>query len=172
MPAPTSYATMLTATGDTLESIAARMGSDATAIAALNHLDPDSTLRPERPLVIPVFRPGATSTGGLIVHRGNPAQPKVALTFDIEIDEASLYGILDILHARGIKGTFFVTGHWVLAFPAAARAIVEQGHEIANHSLSHPYFSRIGLDGASKRLPASHRGPTSASPTEPPPLIL
>jgi peptidoglycan/xylan/chitin deacetylase (PgdA/CDA1 family) len=50
-----------------------------------------------------------------------------------------------------------VTGHWVLAFPAAARAIVEQGHEIANHSLSHPYFSRIGLDGAAAELEQTER---------------
>ena len=34
----------------------------------------------------------------------------------------------------------------------AARAIVEQGHEISNHSLTHPFFSRIGLDGALSEL--------------------
>ncbi len=157
LPAPTSYATMLTSAGDTLDSIAVRMGSDAAAIAALNHLDPDVAMRPDRPLVIPVYRSGAASAGGLIIKRGNPEQPKVALTFDIEIDAASLYGILDILGARGIKGTFFVTGHWVQAFPDAARAIVEQGHEIANHSLSHPSFSHIGLDGAAAELERTER---------------
>jgi peptidoglycan/xylan/chitin deacetylase (PgdA/CDA1 family) len=151
-PAPTSYATLMTAAGDTLDGIAARMGSDAAAITNLNHLDPQEQLRPERPLVIPVFRRGAAGAGGLIVPRGDPARPQVALTFDIEIDDATLYGILDILRARGIHGTFFVTGNWVRTFPDAARAIVRDGHEIGNHSLTHPYFSRIGLDGAAAEL--------------------
>ncbi|HEY3228781.1 MAG TPA: polysaccharide deacetylase family protein, partial [Roseiflexaceae bacterium] len=151
-PAPTGYATLMTAAGDTLDSIAARMGSDAAAIADLNHLDPQEQLRPERPLVIPVFQPGAAGAGGLIVPRGDPARPQVALTFDIEIDDASLYSILEILRAHSIHGTFFVTGSWVRAFPDAARAIVRDGHEIGNHSLTHPYFSRIGLDGAVAEL--------------------
>jgi peptidoglycan/xylan/chitin deacetylase (PgdA/CDA1 family) len=146
------YATFMTAEGDTLASIAARMGSDPAAIAALNHLDPQAALRPARPLVIPVFRPGEGGGGGMVIRRGNPAMPEVALTFDIEIDDTSLYAILDVLRARGIHGTFFVTGNWVRSFPDAARAIVRDGHEIGNHSLTHPYFSRIGLDGAAAEL--------------------
>ena len=152
MPIPTSFATYMTVPNDTLESIAQRMGSEAALIASLNHLDPKVPLRAERALVIPVYRPGEPGSGGQVINRGNPAEPKVALTFDIEIDQATLYSILDILRARGLHGTFFVTGHWVMAFPDAARAIVREGHEICNHSLTHPYFSRIGLDGAAAEL--------------------
>jgi peptidoglycan/xylan/chitin deacetylase (PgdA/CDA1 family) len=149
---PAGYATVLAGPNDSLETIAARMGSDAAALANLNRLAPDEPLRPERPLVVPLFRPGVAGAGGLIVNRGNPSKPQVALTFDIEIDEASLYGILDILRARGLHGTFFLTGRWVEAYPDAARAIVREGHEIGNHSYTHPYFSRIGLDGAAAEL--------------------
>jgi peptidoglycan/xylan/chitin deacetylase (PgdA/CDA1 family) len=152
MPIPTGFATYLTAPNDTLESIAQRMGSEPELIASLNHLDAKVPLRAQHALVIPVYRPGEPGLGGQVINRGNPAEPKVALTFDIEIDEATLYGILDILRARGLHGTFFVTGHWVMAFPDAARAIVREGHEISNHSLSHPYFSRIGGDGAAAEL--------------------
>ena len=127
------------------------MGSDPDAIASLNHLDPKAPLRAEHPLVIPVYRQGAGGAGGLVINRGNPAEPKVALTFDIEIDAATLYSILDIMRERNVHGTFFVTGRWVLTFPDAARAIVREGHEISNHSLTHPSFSRIGLDGAASR---------------------
>jgi peptidoglycan/xylan/chitin deacetylase (PgdA/CDA1 family) len=151
-PEPASYATYMTGPDDTLEGIAERMGSNAEAIAALNHLDPKAPLRADLPLVIPVYLPGEAGAGGLVIRRGNPAEPKVALTFDIEIDEATLYSILDILRARGLHGTFFVTGRWVMAYPNAARAIVSQGHEISNHSLTHPYFNRIGLDGAAAEL--------------------
>ncbi|MGQ9893517.1 MAG: polysaccharide deacetylase family protein [Roseiflexus sp.] len=58
------------------------------------------------------------------VRRGNCASGKVALTFDIEIDDTTLYAILDVMRQRGVKGTFFVTGRWVKCFPDAARAIV------------------------------------------------
>jgi peptidoglycan/xylan/chitin deacetylase (PgdA/CDA1 family) len=157
IPIPTGYATFLAGPDDTLESIARRMGSDAAVIAGLNHLDPNAPLRAQHPLVIPVYRRGEGGAGGLVINRGNPAEPKVALTFDIEIDEATLYSILDILRARGIHGTFFVTGHWAMAFPDAARAIVREGHEISNHSLTHPYFSRIGVDGAAAELDETER---------------
>jgi peptidoglycan/xylan/chitin deacetylase (PgdA/CDA1 family) len=152
VPSPTSFAIYLTVPNDSLEGIAQRMGSEPELIASFNHLDPLVPLRAQRALVIPVYRAGESGAGGQVINRGNPAEPKVALTFDIEIDQATLYGILDILRARGLHGTFFVTGHWVMAFPDAARAIVRDGHEICNHSLTHPYFSRIGLDGAAAEL--------------------
>lgn len=151
-PAVSGYATFMTAEGDTLESVAERMGSDAQLIAAFNHLDPHEPLRAERPLAIPVLRPGEAGAGGLVIRRGDPAKPMVALTFDIEIDDVTLYGILDTLRARGLHGTFFVTGRWVQRYPDAARAIVASGNEIGNHSLTHPFFSRIGLDGAASEL--------------------
>jgi peptidoglycan/xylan/chitin deacetylase (PgdA/CDA1 family) len=150
--APAGYATVTTGPNDSLELIAARMGSETAALANLNHLAPNEALRPDRPLVVPLFRPGVAGAGGLIVNHGHHGKPQVALTFDIEIDEASLYGILDILRARGLHGTFFLTGRWVEAYPNAARAIVREGHEIGNHSYSHPYFSHIGLDGAAAEL--------------------
>jgi peptidoglycan/xylan/chitin deacetylase (PgdA/CDA1 family) len=45
----------------------------------------------------------------------------------------------------------------VQAFPEAARAIVRDGHEIGNHSYTHPYFSRIGFDGALAELNATEK---------------
>ena len=135
-PAPNGYATYLTKADDTIDRIAQRFGGDVGAIAQLNRLDPRAPLRANHPLIIPVYRAGEPGVGGLLIDRGNPAERKVALTFDIEIDDKTLYGILDVLRARGLHGTFFVTGHWVQAFPDAARAIVRDGHEIGNHSLT------------------------------------
>lgn len=152
LPAPIGYATLLARPGDTLAAIAERMGSEAAAIAQLNRLDPSQPLRADYPLAIPIYRPAEPGAGGLVIRHANPAARKVALTFDIEIDDATLYQILEILRQRGLHGTFFVTGRWALTFPDAARAIVNEGHEIANHSLTHPYFSRIGPEGAAAEL--------------------
>jgi peptidoglycan/xylan/chitin deacetylase (PgdA/CDA1 family) len=157
LPAPIAYATLLARPDDTLAAIAERMGSDASAIVSLNHLDASAALRPDRPLVIPVYRAAEPGVGSLVIRRANPAARNVALTFDIEIDAATLYGFLDVLRQRGIHGTFFVTGRWVMAFPDAARAIVSDGHEIGNHSLTHPSFARIGLDGAASEIEQTER---------------
>jgi peptidoglycan/xylan/chitin deacetylase (PgdA/CDA1 family) len=108
-------------------------------------------------LVVPVYREGAANAGGQIVNRGNPNQPTVALTFDVEIDDTSVYSILEALRAHNMKATFFVTGRWVQAFPEAARAILHDGHEFGNHSYTHPYFSRIGYDGATEEINATER---------------
>jgi peptidoglycan/xylan/chitin deacetylase (PgdA/CDA1 family) len=157
VPEPRSYATYVTAAGDTLASIAERAGSDAAALANLNLLAPAEPLRPGRPLVVPIYGDGEPLTPAPIVGRGNSTAPNVALTFDIELDDVTLLGILDTLAAKGVRGTFFVTGDWVRRYPEAARAIVAGGHEIANHSLTHPSFATIGLDGAASELAETER---------------
>jgi Predicted xylanase/chitin deacetylase len=125
LPALIGYTVHQVAAGETLDGIAARLGSDAASIATLNAIDIEAPLRPERALAIPLFRAGEPAYGLTEpVHRGNPASGKVALTFDIEIDDTTLYAILDALRQRRVKGTFFVTGRWVKRFPDAARAIV------------------------------------------------
>jgi len=157
VPEPRTFFSTVVAAGDSLESIAGRAGSDPAALAALNRLLPGEALRPGRPLVVPVYQDGERLPSAPIIERGNPDQPLVALTFDIEIDDTSLYAILDALDARQIKGTFFVTGRWVKSFPEAAKAIVRRGHELGNHSLSHPAFSAIGPDGAINELAETER---------------
>jgi peptidoglycan/xylan/chitin deacetylase (PgdA/CDA1 family) len=151
-PTPQSHVAYVTVEGDTLESIAARAGSDLLAIAAYNRLDPYAPLRVGRPLVVPIYTPAGELPSAPQITRGNPATPRVALTFDIEIDDVALYSILDALDSRSVKATFFVAGRWVEAFPDAARAIVNRGHEIANHSFSHPSFATIGVEAAVNEL--------------------
>ncbi len=152
IPPPTGFATYLAAEGDTIDGVALRAGSDPQAILALNRMAPGEPLRTGRPLVVPIYRAGEALPEAPVIVRGNATRPEVALTFDIEIDDRTLYAFLDILAARGIKGTFFVTGRWVIAYPDAARRIVAEGHEIGNHSLTHPFFTQIGMDGVSPEL--------------------
>ncbi|WP_427173309.1 polysaccharide deacetylase family protein [Arthrobacter sp. 92] len=71
----------------------------------------------------------------------------VALTFDAGANSAALPRILQTLSDSGIHGTFFVTGAWAAAHPAEVAAIVAAGHRVGNHSMTHPYFSRLPDDG-------------------------
>ncbi|GAB4126529.1 MAG: hypothetical protein OHK0050_39460 [Roseiflexaceae bacterium] len=157
LPEPQGYVIATVSFSDTLERLANQYASQPRGIAELNSLPITETLRVGRGLVIPVYQSGATNVGGLIVARGNPKQPNVALTFDIELDQEVLLKILDLLAARQIRATFFVTGSWVEAYPNAARAIVQAGHELGNHSYSHPYFSRLADEGAQNEIEETER---------------
>lgn len=155
LPPLIGWATCLVAPGDTVTTIAERMGSDPQSLATINRVAVEDPLVVGRALAVPVYRPGEPGVGGLDVNVGRQDRPEVALTFDIEIDDTMLYQYLDILGRRGVRATFFVTGAWVSAYPDAARAIVAGGHEIANHSFSHPSFNQIGADGAIRELQAT-----------------
>lgn len=148
---PAGWSVHYVEAGDTIPALAARYGSAADALAALNRLRIGETLFPGRALMVPVYQ-GAVVTRGADVRVGRQDRAEVALTFDIEIDAASIYQILDILRQRDAYATFFVTGRWVQRFPDAARAIVAAGHELGNHSLTHPAFTRIGYDGIGNEL--------------------
>ena len=71
--------------------------------------------------------------------RGRTDTNEVALTFDD--GPASETGeILDMLNQYGLKATFFMIGRQVERFPQLARRVADCGHEIGNHSYSHPIF--------------------------------
>lgn len=75
------------------------------------------------------------------VYRGVPGRKAIALTFDDGPCE-STPELLAILAEHRVKATFFQCGANVRRLPAAAREVAAAGHEIANHSDTHPmlYF--------------------------------
>ena len=62
----------------------------------------------------------------------------VLLTFDDGPDPADTPVILDLLDQHGQKAVFFVIGQKVRRFPELAREIVRRGHELGNHTMTHP----------------------------------
>ncbi|WP_324642100.1 polysaccharide deacetylase family protein [Pseudarthrobacter sp. LT1] len=70
----------------------------------------------------------------------------VALTFDAGANAAGLPKILSALAARGVAGTFFLTGNWAANNPPAVAQIVAAGHRVANHSMTHPGFTGLSDD--------------------------
>ena len=78
-----------------------------------------------------------------LVSRATTSDKVVALTFDFGSDAGNLSRILQILADKGVKSTFFATGEAATNNPAAVRSVVTQGHEIGNHSYSHPYFTKL-----------------------------
>jgi peptidoglycan/xylan/chitin deacetylase (PgdA/CDA1 family) len=70
------------------------------------------------------------------ITHGDPSSPLVALTFD-DAPDPLCPRLLAVLREQKIKCTFFLIGKHLQAYPAIAQAIVAEGHEIGNHSMSH-----------------------------------
>jgi cellulose synthase/poly-beta-1,6-N-acetylglucosamine synthase-like glycosyltransferase/spore germination protein YaaH/peptidoglycan/xylan/chitin deacetylase (PgdA/CDA1 family) len=74
---------------------------------------------------------------------GGTQEKKVALTFDDGPDPTWTPKILDVLKQYGAKATFFLIGAEVEKFPGIAKRIYNEGHEIGNHTFTHPDVSNI-----------------------------
>ena len=63
----------------------------------------------------------------------------VALTFD-DGPSPDTENILDVLAEHGVNATFFMVGREVESFPGIAQRVLAEGHEVGNHSYSHPLY--------------------------------
>ncbi|HJX98777.1 MAG TPA: polysaccharide deacetylase family protein [Chthoniobacterales bacterium] len=73
-----------------------------------------------------------------LYHQGAGGEHQVALTFDDGPDPEWTPKILDILKKANAKAAFFVVGVNAEKYPALVRRIVNEGHEIGNHTYYHP----------------------------------
>lgn len=76
---------------------------------------------------------------GKVIWCGHGSKGSVALTFD-DGPSPDTMKILDVLRDENIKATFFLIGENVEKYPEIARKIAAEGHEIGNHSYSHPIY--------------------------------
>ncbi len=85
----------------------------------------------------------AFPTYPILYHQGAGSGNEVALTFDDGPDPKWTPQVLDILKQRGIKAAFFLVGSAAEDHPGLVRRIVAEGHEIGNHTYTHPNLSLI-----------------------------
>ena len=81
--------------------------------------------------------------------------PYIAMTFDDGPHPQNTPRLLDMLRERNIKATFYVVGRNAKQYPAITRRIVAEGHEIANHTLTHPNLSKMSDSAVRKELNAA-----------------
>lgn len=81
----------------------------------------------------------------------------VAMTFDDGPHAHNTPRLLDILKQRGIKATFFVVGKNAAEYPEILKRIADEGHEIANHSFSHPVLASLGESELREQLDRTHQ---------------
>jgi peptidoglycan-N-acetylglucosamine deacetylase len=80
--------------------------------------------------------PGSQLYGRTLTHGSDPSQ--MALTFDDGPNDPHTLYLLDVLAKHNAKAIFFLIGKYVRQRPDIARAIAAAGHEIGNHTDSHP----------------------------------
>ena len=88
----------------------------------------------------------------LPVYSVEQTEKRIALTVDAAWEDDKTDFILETLEKHDVKATFFLCGVWVDAYPEHVKAIAEKGHEIGNHSLTHPHMNQLDSGSVQKEI--------------------
>jgi len=142
------YETCTVAAGETLSQISKRFGVSGNWLKKINDMA-DDALQAGRALKIR----RAGNQPSAMVYCGSADRNEIALTYDSGGPECgSTPELLDVLGRRNVKATFFFVGEWAEKYPELATAIAGAGHEIGNHSYSHPDFTQISAEEAERDI--------------------
>jgi peptidoglycan-N-acetylglucosamine deacetylase len=92
-----------------------------------------------------------------VTRWGATKAKKLALTFDDGPDPRYTRRILDILAEKNVKATFFVIGGSASTYPSILKRIFNDGHDIGNHTFTHPNLSLISRTQIELELNATQR---------------
>lgn len=70
----------------------------------------------------------------------------IAISFDAAWGNEDTHTLIEILDKYDVKTTFFVVGSWVDKYPESVKALSDAGHEIMNHSNSHPHMTALSKE--------------------------
>ena len=117
---------------------------------------PDKSVPP--PSVSPSYNdtPLSPRIPGVTVNRVAVPDKVVALTFDDGPHGTLTPRVLDILRANNVKGTFFMQGCNVKAHPQVVQRMVNEGHEVGNHTWNHVYLSKVSREKAESQLQSTN----------------
>jgi nucleoside-diphosphate-sugar epimerase/peptidoglycan/xylan/chitin deacetylase (PgdA/CDA1 family) len=90
--------------------------------------------------------------GRQLLEHGNRNRSQIALTIDDGPDPVYTPRILDIFRDFAVKATFFVVGGAAEQYPDIVVRMKKEGHDVGNHSYSHPYFHRLSWKGAIREI--------------------
>lgn len=77
------------------------------------------------------------------IYKGHPDKPMVSFIINVAWGNEYLGPILETLKKNNVHASFFLEGRWVKENPELAKMIVEAGHEVGNHSYTHPNMKEI-----------------------------
>jgi len=86
--------------------------------------------------------------------RGSLAEKKIALTFDGDYLDNVTVEILDILKDENVRCNMFLTGRYMRRYGGLVKRMMADGHEIGNHSWTHPHLTTFEQNRLHETLPA------------------
>ena len=119
----------------------------------------------ETPVAAPAAAPAAPR---ITFAECNVEGSYIAITFDDGPHGGQTPRLLKMLRDRGIHATFFCCGECVAQNPEVAKQIVDEGHEIANHSWNHPQLTKLSTEAVRDQLDRTHnviKQTTGVTPT-------
>ena len=88
----------------------------------------------------------------LPIYRVDRKDNLASISFDAAWGNEDTQQIIDILAKSDVKATFFVVGEWVDKYPESVLALHNAGHEIMNHSDTHPHMTQLSADDMIKQV--------------------
>ncbi len=88
------------------------------------------------------------------VFRGNNAHGQIALTFDDGPNPQYTEAVSRLLHKANARCTFFLLGGKIREYPTLAQRLIEDGHEIASHSMTHPEIKDLPYRAMAQEIEA------------------
>ncbi len=92
-----------------------------------------------------------------VIRRGGEAPGKIALTFDDGPSPEWTPKILDILKEKGVHATFFIIGENGIANPRLVQRTLAEGHDLGNHTFTHPNLGETPDSVAGVEINATQR---------------
>ena len=77
---------------------------------------------------------------------------QVALSFDAAWGNEQTEHLLDILDKYNVKTTFFLVGDWIKKYPESVKEISKRGHDVGNHSNTHPHMTQMSVDDMNTQI--------------------
>ena len=85
----------------------------------------------------------AAQKRSLPIYNVQTGEKKIAISFDAAWGNEETQSLIDILAKYNVKTTFFVVGAWVDKYPESVKALAAAGHEVCNHSNTHPHMPKL-----------------------------
>ena len=83
-------------------------------------------------------------------------EKKISISFDAAWGAEDFDKILEILDKHNVKTTFFMTGGWAKTYPECVKKLVEKGHDLGNHSATHPDMTTLSKEEQREQIMEVH----------------
>ena len=88
---------------------------------------------------------------------GNKDKKYIYLTFDLGYEAGYTSKILDALKQNNVKGTFFVTAHYVNTASDLVKRMIDEGHIVGNHTVNHKSMPSLSDDELTTEVMKLHQ---------------